>query len=182
MQLQNKKLFILGLICLSVSGLNAQSSYENEYIKVQTSKPIYKTVQVRIPYEEVVSKPYTVRVACGNVQTQHNTNSLGLDTVIGMGLGVAVGNQIGKGNGRTVAKVVGGLLGGKIANDSRNSSYQTQYCNETRYKDEVITKYDYVDKEKLQGYENIFVYNGKRYTKMSNRPLKRIKVTTTISY
>ncbi|MEA3498116.1 MAG: glycine zipper 2TM domain-containing protein [Campylobacterota bacterium] len=107
---------------------------------------------------------------------------MGLDTIVGMGLGVAIGNQIGKGNGRTAAKVVGGLLGAGIANSHRGYRDNTQYCDEIRYKDEVITRYDYRTEKKLQGYKNIFFYNGQKYTKITNHPLKRVKVTTSISF
>ena len=182
MKIINKSMLIAGLISLSISSVSAQSSHNNIYVDVEKSEPIYKTIKVRVPYEEVISKAYTVRVPCGGSYVQKDKNSIGLDTVVGMGLGVALGNQIGHGNGQIAAKVVGGLLGAKIANSSRNSSYQTQYCNETRYKDEIVTRYDYTTQNKLQGYKNSFIYDGKTYIKMSDHPLKKVRVRTTLSY
>ena len=180
MKMIKKSIILSGVVALAVSSLNARSSVQ--YVDVISSSPVYRTVNVRVPYEEVISKAYTVRVPCGNTYTQQDTNSIGLDTIIGMGLGIAAGNQIGKGNGRTVAKIAGGLLGAGIANNNRDPKYQTTYCNETRYKDEVVTKYDYVEEEKLQGYDNTFMYNGIKYTKRTKRPRKTIKITTSISF
>jgi len=182
MKVKNKNLLIVGLICLNISGVSAKSINNSIYVDVKKSEPIYKTINVRVPYEEVVTKAYTVRVPCGGTYIKEDQNSIGLDTVIGMGLGVALGNQIGHGNGQIAAKVVGGLLGAKIANSNRNSSYQTQYCEETRYKDEIITKYDYTTQSKIQGYKNTFIYNGKTYIKISNHPLKTVQVRVTLSY
>ncbi|MDC0932288.1 glycine zipper 2TM domain-containing protein [Arcobacteraceae bacterium] len=177
-----KNTLLAGLILLGVQSANASSKYNSEYVNVISSNPIYKTVNIRVPYEEVISKEYTRKVPCGHNYEREDRNSIGLDTIVGMGLGVAVGNQFGKGEGRKVAKVVGALLGAGIANNHRGSSYQTQYCNETGYRDEVITRYDYRSERKLQGYENVFRYKGQKYTKITNRPQKRIKVKTSISF
>ena len=182
MKVKNLKLLIVSLFCLNVNSLSASSIQNYDYVDVIKSKPIYKTINVRVPYEEVVSKPYTVKVPCGDRYIEKDNNLIGLDTIIGAGLGIAVGNQIGHGNGRDVAKIVGGLLGANIANNRRQGSYQTNYCSETGYRDVVVTKYDYRTKKKIQGYKNIFIYNGQRYTKRSNYPLQTIKITKSISY
>lgn len=177
-----KNILLAGLMLLGVHSANASSKYNTKYVDVISSNPIYKTVNIRVPYEEIVSKEYTKKIPCGNSYEERDRNSFGLDTIVGMGLGVAVGNQFGKGDGRKVAKVVGALLGAGLANSQRGSSYETEYCNETRYRDEVVTRYDYTSKKKLQGYENIFRYKGQKYTKITKRPRKRIKVKTSISF
>lgn len=168
-------LFLSGMV-----GLFADSTVS--YANVEKSEPIYRTANVRVPYEEVVSTAYTVKVPCGESYEKRDTNTLGLDTIIGAGIGLAIGNQVGGGKGRDVAKAVGGLSGAYIANQHRDSGYTTQYCNETRYKDKVITKYDYVKEDRITGYRNIFTHNGKRYTKISKKPLHRVRITTTISF
>ena len=178
--LQVKYLSLVLLLLLSVSEMLGQSDVT--YIGVEKSEPIYRTVNVRVPYEEVVSKAYVVIVPCGQNYQQKETNSLGLDTIIGAGIGLAIGNQVGSGSGRDIAKAVGGLSGAYMANQNRDGEYSTQYCNETRYKDEVVTKYDYVSEEKVTGYRNTFTYEGKRYTKISKYPLKQVKITTSISF
>ena len=175
-----KYLYLIILLLLSVVDLSARSNVA--YVKVEKSEPVYRTVNVRIPYEEVISKAYVVRVPCGQSYQQKETNSLGIDTLIGAGIGLAIGNQVGSGSGRDVAKAVGGLSGAYVANQNRDGEYSTQYCNETRYKDEVITKYDYVSEEKITGYKNTFIYDGKEYTKVSKHPLREVKVTTSISF
>jgi uncharacterized protein YcfJ len=175
-----KYLSLIVLLLLSVVDLSARSNVA--YVKVEKSEPVYRTVNVRIPYEEVISKAYVVRVPCGQNYQEKETNSLGIDTLIGAGIGLAIGNQVGSGSGRDVAKAVGGLSGAYVANQNRDGEYSTQYCNETRYKDEVITKYDYVSEEKITGYKNTFIYDGKEYTKVSKHPLREVKVTTSISF
>ena len=178
--MKTKYLSIVFLFLLSVGSASAQSDVT--YASVEKSEPIYRTVNIRVPYEEVVSKAYVVRVPCGQNYRQKETNSLGIDTLIGAGIGLAIGNQVGSGAGRDVAKAVGGLSGAYIANQNRDGQYSTQYCNETRYKDEVVTKYDYVSEEKITGYRNIFTYDGKKYTKISKHPLRQVKITTSISF
>ena len=169
-------------ITMSMTTLQARVNNNYEYVKVYESEPIYKTVRVRVPYEEVVTKRYNVKVPCGGSYSSVDNNSFGIDTLIGTGLGMAVGNQIGRGDGRIAAKIVGGLLGAHIANSQRQPKYTTNYCNETKYVDETVVKYDYTEKRKLQGYKNKFTYNGETYTKITSQPKKRIRVTTRISF
>ncbi len=178
-----KYLSLIALLLLSVGNLSARSADSDiTYVKVEKSEPIYRTVNVRIPYEEVISKAYVVRVPCGQNYQQKDTNTLGIDTLIGAGIGLAIGNQVGSGSGRDVAKAVGGLSGAYIANQNRDGDYSTQYCNETRYRDEVITKYDYVTEQKITGYRNTFIYEGKEYTKVSKHPLREVKVTRSVTF
>ena len=189
--MKTRNIILAGFLTLGLNSLYAnQNNYKNHHnnnnnftmVKVNKSEPIYKTVNIRVPYDEVVSKSYTVSVPCGQEYSDVDNNSFGIDTLVGVGIGAAIGNQIGNGNGKVAARVIGGLIGANIANQNRRSSYQTKYCNETRYKDEVVTRYDYITKEKLQGYRNTFSFNGKTYTKITNHPRKKIRVRTSISY
>jgi uncharacterized protein YcfJ len=185
MRTKNKNISLLAtiLLTLSASSLVANTVHNSTYVKVKSSEPIYKTVNIRVPYEEIVSDTYTVKVPCGGDDNSYDDrNYLGLDTIIGAGIGIAVGNQIGHGRGRDAAKIFGGLLGANIAHNTRKNRRDVQYCQETRHRDNVVTRYDYVTKEKLQGYKNIFKYKGKTYTKISQSPLRRVKVTTEISF
>jgi len=172
------------LLLVGVNSFASDIKSQTIFVDVIRSEPIYKTVNIRVPYDEVVSKAYEVSVPCGyDEPSTVNNNSIGLDTIIGAGLGIALGNQVGKGNGRTVAKIAGGLLGAGVANNYYRENFDNvQYCKETRYKDEVVTHYDYTTKEKLQGYRNIFIFNGHKYTKITNRPKKTIRVRSTISF
>jgi len=177
------KIIITGLLLSVISiSLEANALQHHKWVEVDSSEPIYKTVNVRMPYDEIVTKSYNVSVPCGGYYETVDNNSLGIDTIIGAGIGMAIGNQIGRGDGRIAAKIVGGLLGANIANNQRQSSYNTKYCNETKYKDEIVTRYDYVEQKKLQGYKNTFHYKGETYTKITNYPKKRIRISTRISY
>ena len=182
--MKTRNLILVILLLIGVSGFSQEIKSQMVFVDVIKSEPIYKTVNIRVPYEEVVSKAYEVSVPCGNDETDMiDDNSIGLDTIIGAGLGIALGNQMGKGNGRTVAKIAGGLLGAGVANQYyRQNSHNVKYCKETRYRDEVVTRYDYITKEKLQGYKNTFIYNNHKYTKLTKRPLKTVRVRSTISF
>jgi len=181
--MKTKNLISVILLLVGVNSFASDIKSQTVYVDVIKSEPIYKTVNIRVPYEEVVSKAYEVSVPCGHTTNTVNNNSIGLDTIIGAGLGVVLGNQVGKGNGRTAAKIAGGLLGAGVANNYyRQNSNDIKYCKETRYKDEVVTRYEYTTKEKLQGYKNTFIYNGHKYTKITHRPKKTILVRSTISF
>ena len=182
--MKTRNLISMILFLTGVSGFASEIKSQTVFVDVIKSEPIYKTVNIRVPYEEVISKSYEVSVPCGYDDANTiNENLIGLDTIIGAGLGIALGNQMGKGNGRTVAKIAGGLLGAGVANQYyRQNSHGVKYCKETRYKDEVVTRYDYSTKEKLQGYRNTFIYNGHKYTKLTKRPLKTVRVRSTISF
>ncbi len=133
-------------------------------VRVTESTPIYKRSIVQIPHttyqEEQVQVPYQCR------QNNVNTNSIGVDTIIGTIAGVAIGNQIGRGNGRTVAKIVGGITGATIANNMRQDSTKTCYRIEfrkipqTTYSDEV--------EERLVGYKICGYLGGRKICKRTS--------------
>ncbi len=191
-QIRNLSLLIVGLISINATNLLANTTYNHTYVKVQSSKPIYKLVDTSVPYEEIVTTSYIVKVPCGRNYPRGNHNHIGLDTIIGAGIGIAVANKIVKNKShikkhkrprhKDATRVIGGLVGATIANSHRNHHPHTKYCEETRYKDEVITKYKYATQRILTGYKNKFVYQGITYKKISKHPLKRVKITTSISF
>jgi uncharacterized protein YcfJ len=144
--------------------------------------------EVRVSESNAITKPYTekilvheqcyedtveINVNCG----QSDTNSIGIDTLIGVGLGIALGNQVGKGRGRAAAKIGGGLIGAYTANSMREGrgdckSYETvRKCNPI---------YDFVTVEKIVGYNNCAYIDGQKYCKRTKRPLKWLKYRKTI--
>jgi len=126
-------------------------------IRVTDSTPIYKRSIVQIPHttyqEEQVQVPYQCQ------QNNVNTNSIGVDTIIGAIAGVAIGNQIGRGNGRTVAKIVGGITGASIANNMRQGNTKT--CYRIEFRKIPKTTYGEEVEDRLVGYK-ICGYLGDR--------------------
>ncbi|QOG13220.1 glycine zipper 2TM domain-containing protein [Arcobacter sp. FWKO B] len=111
-------------------------------------------------------------VNCGN----DDTNTIGIDTLIGATLGVVIGNQIGSGSGRDAAKIIGGLGGGYIANQQRSNKQCKTYNQITRC--EPI--YEYVTEERVVGYRNCAEYNGQKICKETAGPLDTLTVTQKI--
>ena len=156
---------------------NAQRESRGEKVRVtehiKITKPYTTQVKVR---EDCYQDTVEVDVPCGR---QQDTNSIGIDTIIGATLGIVVGNQIGKGNGRDAAKVIGGLLGATVANNSREGSsncksYETiNICNPI---------YEYRTVNKVIGWKNCVYIDEERYCKQTTKNINwlRIKKIVTV--
>jgi len=175
------KKITLSLLALAAF-LNAETFTNTTYVEVINSEPVYTTAQVKTPYQETVIRNYEVNVPCQGNHRRADTNSIGLDTIIGTTLGIAVGNQIGKGNGKTAAKVIGGLGGGYMANQTRNAG-NNRNCTQIRQKKEIITRYETSSKRIIDYYINTFYFNGKKYKKRSTyNPLNNVPIKTVVSF
>jgi len=150
------------------------SSLQAEMIKVTEStlitKPFTKKVKTGEQcYEDTVE----VNVRCGGT----DTNSIGVDTLVGAVIGVAIGNQMGGGNGRDVAKVIGGLGGAYTANNMRNNKMCKSYETVTKCE----PKYEYRTVEKTIGYNNCAYVDGVKYCKQTQEPIKYLQIKKTIT-
>jgi uncharacterized protein YcfJ len=154
--------YILSVIILgTLVSLNAELIMVDEQVEIK--KPIRKKVKIgtRCKNEMIeVSRPY---------QSHRDTNSIGLDTIIGGVLGVAVGNQIG-GDG---AKVLGGITGMHLANESRVNKVYKQY-KEVR---KCYPVYEYQIIKEVVSYKNCATYMGERVCKESISPLNYLEVS-----
>jgi|GEM_PF-427172 len=183
MKTNNLNKLIIGTVLLvsSVSGYDSYGSYGKkegfEKYKVISSTPITQTITQKVKVsEEIRDKVVKRAVPCNR---NINTNSIGLDTIIGAGIGLAIGSRVGKGHGREAAKVLGGLGGGYMANQMRINSYNT--CYENRVIQDVVPSYETITKEVITGYNNCVMVDGKKLCKESNNPLKFIHVKRTYS-
>ena len=153
-----KKLVLLLTIVVSL--------LQAERVRVEESTPITKpyTEKVQV-WEQCYEDTVEVNVNCGD----RDTNSIGIDTLIGAGLGIALGHQIGGGSGKKAAKVGGGFLGAYTANQMRKGSgdcktYETvKRCNPI---------YEYKTVHKTVGYNNCAYIDGKKYCKRTKKPIK----------
>ena len=159
---------ILAITLLASSSLYAQSVKVEEQIAI--TKPFTKKVKIGEKcYEHTVE---TIVNCSGNQET----NSIGLDTIIGTVLGVVVGNQVGKGNGRDAAKIIGGLSGGYLANQERNN----QKCKSYRQITKCDPVYEYRTEEVTVGYRNCTTFKGQKVCKETKDPLDFLEVTQKI--
>ena len=162
--MKNKILFTLLALC---SVLNAELIKVTEQTAI--TKPFTKKVKTGEKcYEDTVEQ----LTSCGN----HDTNTIGVDTLLGAVLGVAVGNQMGGGNGRDVAKVVGGLGGAYTANQMRNNKKCKTYHQVTK----CDPTYEYITETSVIGYKNCATYKGQKVCKESQQPLEYLNVTQRI--
>jgi len=146
----------------------------SEMIKVtevtEITKPFTKKVKVSEScYEDTVE----VNVPCGDT----DTNSIGIDTIIGATLGVVVGNQIGKGNGRDAARIVGGLGGAYAANKLNRQKNCTSYETVTRCE----PRYEYKTEYRTIGYNNCAMIDGVKYCKQTKEPIDYLRVKKTVT-
>lgn len=166
-----KKTLLLTTFTITFALGNSNVVYEDIY--VQSSKPVYKDVVVKTPQEICYEKEVATKVP-----TYENTNTIGIDTLIGATAGVVIGNQIGNGSGRDAAKIIGGILGATTANKMREPNYHTQYKTQMQCE----TRYEKHYETKLIGYENYFYLNGKEHMKFSKQKLESVRVKLSYSY
>ncbi len=167
-----KKIIITMLFVIPIS-LLAESIQFSDSIPVIKSKPVYRLVTTRTPYQE-----------CWNEQVPVNSGSSNDGTVgalIGGVAGGILGHQVGGGGGKTAATVggaiIGTLIGKNLANKGNNEG-TTTYQTERK----CVTKYNESQQEKFVGYKNIGNYKGRTIIKYSNKPLRRIRLNIFINY
>ncbi len=165
-----KILLTLGLI-LTIS--NAETITTTDYVKVQRSKPYYKTVIRRDPYQECWDERVPVR------RNSYNDDPP-IGAIIGGVAGGILGHQIGGGSGKTAATVGGAIIGTLVGNNLSNNNYQEYTTYETRRR--CTTHYKESRRRKLVGYKNVGFYKGRKIIKISKRRLDYIPVTLKIIY
>ena len=185
-----KKRFILAGL-LAFGTLYAESIQYTSYVTVTKSIPEYESVIERTPIEECWTErvPVTYYESYDAPRSSYQQNDTTAGAIIGGVTGGVLGHQIGKGRGKDVATVAGAVLGTlagqNMAQGNRQSAYQEprrvariRYENKrrctTRYKEKRVRQFS--------GYRNIGYYKGKKIVKYSDRRLKKIPVTVTITY
>jgi len=166
------------LLTTALLTLQAGSFTITDEVKVKRSKPIYKTITKRVPYQECWNEEVPVR----RYNNSYESSSNPLGVIIGGVAGGIIGNQVGGGRGKDLATVGGALIGSFVGHNlskrghKRNSytSYETQR--------RCITRYSTSEKEKFIGYKNVGFYRGKKITKISNRRLSYIHINIRINY
>ena len=171
---------IITILTLATLALQAGSFTVTDQARVIKSKPIYKTITKRIPYQECWEESVPVQRYNSRYE-RRDENPLGL--LIGSVAGGIIGNQVGKGRGKTVATAGGALIGGMVGhNVSRKNHHRRDSYTSYENKQRCVTRYNEDQAEKFMGYKNIANYKGKRIVKISNRKLRYIPITIRVNY
>ncbi|MCF6201751.1 MAG: glycine zipper 2TM domain-containing protein, partial [Hydrogenimonas sp.] len=93
--------------------------------------------------------------------------------------GGILGHQVGEGSGKTAATVGGAIIGTLIG---KNMSDQQQASPGYRIERKCKTRYKERTENRLVGYKNYAKYKGQQIVKFSDKPLKWIDITVTVSY
>ena len=161
-----KILFVPILAAMSLFG---GSFSWHESIRVVRSKPVYRMVTIRTPYQVCRWQ---------RVPVYRNELDAPAAALIGSLAGGVLGHQIGKGHGRDAATIggaiVGALAGANIAEQHRRVSYRKRRICENRYEERR--------ERRLVRYKNIAWYNGHKIVKYSERPLRWIDVKVRVEY
>ncbi len=178
-----KKIIIATAIFSAVS-LFAESIQYTAYVKVTSSLPEYENAIESTPIQECWDERVPVTYYTQPQTAYRNDNTAA--AVIGGVAGGVLGHQIGKGRGKDVATIGGAILGTLAGQNMANENqYATsQRVPHTRYetKRRCTTRYSEKRVRNFIGYKNVGYYKGKKIVKYSDRKLRKIPVTITISY
>jgi uncharacterized protein YcfJ len=173
-----KKIFCAPLLLLG-SLLYAETLSFQEGVRVTSSKPEYRMVATRVPYQDCWDEQLETHYA---PQQQSDGSSGIVGGVIGGVAGGVLGHQVGGGSGKTAATVggaiVGTLVGKNLAEQNSYSTPPPTYRTERR----CTTRYEEKTAEKFMGYRNTATYKGQTIIKYSDQPLEFIPLNITVSY
>lgn len=140
-----------------------------EYVPVTRSEPVYSTITKNIPHEVCQDQQVMIR------QQSSGNNVAG--GIVGGIIGGVLGHQIGGGSGKVAATIGGAAVGTMIGQDANRDpriTYQTvRRC---------FIQYETKSENVLTGYINYAKYHDQDIAKMSDEPLKEIKVTNSFSF
>ncbi len=174
-----KKIFCAPLLLFG-SLLYAETISFTEEVRVITSKPEYRMVTTRTPFQECWDEQIEVHYA---PPPPHNDGSGVVGGVIGGVAGGVLGHQIGGGSGKTAATVGGAIVGTLVGkNLAEQNSYSPPPPLTYRTERRCTTRYEEKSAEKFMGYRNTANYKGQSIVKYSDQPLEFIHVNVTASY
>ena len=170
--------FAVASLILVVSPANASGnahSYGNskavyDYAKVLSVAPVIRYVTVTTPVKECWEDRQTYT-------TRNYAPGKAGRTLFGAIVGGVIGHQFGSGRGNDAATVAGTLIGAAIGSDSAGNTptyHTTRYSRPVR---RCETNYQSREEERIDGYDVIYTYNGRKYaTRTPYDPGKRIRI------
>lgn len=171
---------IITILAIASFALQANAFTITEKVRVIKSKPIYKTVTKKVPYQECWNEEVPVR----SYRNNHHVHQNPLGIIIGGIAGGVIGNQVGKGRGRNLATVGGALIGTMVGSNLSRRGHNHHRDSYTTYetRQRCSTSYHEVTEEKFIGYKNVAKYKGKKIVKISPRKLRHISINVTTRY
>jgi len=169
---------IITILTLATLALQANSYTITDEARVTHSKPVYKTITKRVPYQECWDESVPVQ----RYNNSYNNSSNPLGVVIGGVAGGIIGNQVGKGRGRDLATVGGALIGTMVGHNLSRKNHKRDSYSTYENRQRCVTRYNENNEEKFIGYKNIAKYKGRKIVKISHRKLRYIPVTITVHY
>ena len=170
---------------LAASLLHAESIEYTTYVRVTKSTPVYETVVEREPYQECWTQRVPV-TTYEQPQRYYGSDDRTAAGIIGGVAGGILGHQIVHSRRAKGAATIGGAILGTLAgqNMARGHRYREPARAVTHYESrrECTTRYEEKRVREFRGYRNVGWYKGKKIVKISDRKLRRIPVTVTISY
>ncbi len=172
------KKIITTILALGISfSVYADSFVINDKAEVVRSKPIYRDVTKRVPYQEC----WDEQVPVTSYYNKRGNNSP-LGALIGGVAGGIIGHQVGGGNGKTVATVGGAIIGTLVGNNLSQRGERRRYTSGYKTVRKCVTKYNESYDRVVTRYKNIAYYHGRKIVKFSNRPLRYIHIRKIIEY
>ena len=142
----------------------------HDYARVLSVEPVIRYVTVTTPVKECWDDVRTY-------STRHYEPGKAGKTLFGAILGGVIGHQFGSGRGNDAATIAGALIGAGIgSNAARNAPtyHTTRYSRPVR---RCETSYQSHEEQRIDGYEVIYSYNGRKYaTRTPYDPGKRIRI------
>lgn len=175
-----KTSMLLVSLLMATAGMAEPTSYEIEsssntvtggveYVPVTRSQPVYSNIIKNIPHEVCQDQQVAVQ--------QPSSGNSAMSSIVGGIIGGVLGHQIGGGSGK-VAATIGGATVGTMIGQSGSNDTKTTYQTVRR----CFIQYETKSENVLTGYINYAKYRGQDIAKMSEEPLKEIKVTTSFSF
>jgi len=174
-----KKLILIGLIAGLGISLSAESFIIRDRAEVVRSKPIYRNVVKRVPYQECWNEQVPVN---DYYDDGGNTIDNNFGALIGGVAGGILGHQLGGGSGKTAATVGGAIIGTLVGKNLSHTNHRRRYTSGYTTKRKCVTKYSETRDTVITRYKNIAYYQGRKIVKFSNKPLRYISIRKIIEY
>ena len=142
----------------------------HDYARVLSVEPIIRYVTVTTPVKECWDDVQTY-------STRYYEPGRAGRTLFGAILGGVIGHQFGSGHGNDAATIAGALIGAGIGSNTASNAptyHTTHYSRPIR---RCETSYQSHEEQRIDGYEVIYSYNGRKYaTRTPYDPGKRIRI------
>jgi uncharacterized protein YcfJ len=153
----------------------ASAGYEEseDYARVLNSRPIYRTVEERVPQQRCWTE---------TVHEDSRSDNSPAGAIVGGVVGGALGHAVGHGNsnkkiGTAVGVVLGATVGNEVSKNRAQANDNGGYRERERCQDSSRTE----RREEIIGYDVDYQYQGRTYsTRMDHRPGNRIRVAVRV--